>query len=338
MCAGVVEPPTAWSENTIFIIADGACVRSLKTSASKNTDETNFNDETEIIFMLQMFQMIPFAVALVGSSLAAAWDLRTTEIPDEIPYTMIAVALFFYGTQSLLGWSYWPIVNSAIAGLALFGFGFVMYYFGQWGGGDAKLLAAIGFLLPTFSGLNLMFPFPASYLFNVFFVGAGYMLIYAFVVAVRNRKVISEFKRDVKAMSSIFLTGSGALLLAFVGMNLVLYNYFLVQPNLSSIIFNSLLLTVTTVGLFLIWKFARAVENIGFKKRISVKKLRVGDVLLKSKVWEGITKKDLQKIKRSGKKYVTIKEGVRFGPAFPLALLFTIYFGDAILVLIGILG
>jgi len=289
--------------------------------------------------MFQMFQLIPFAVALVGSSLAAAWDLRTTEIPDEIPYAMIVAALLFYGAQSLLGWSYWPIVNSAIAGLALFGFGFVMYYFGQWGGGDAKLLAAIGFLLPTFSGLNLMFSyFPVSYLFNVFFVGAGYMLVYAFVIAARNRKIISEFKRDVKASSNIFLTGSGALLLVFVGMNLVLYNYFLIQPNLSSIIFNSLLLTITTIGLFLIWKFARAVENIGFKKRISVKNLRVGDVLLSSKVWEGLTEKDLRKIKRSGKKYVTIKEGVRFAPAFPLALLFTIYFGDAILVLIGILG
>jgi len=165
-----------------------------------------------------MLHLIPFAVALVGSSLAAAWDLRTTEIPDEIPYAMTAVALLFYGAQSFMAWSYWPIVHSAVAGLALFGFGFVMYYFGQWGGGDAKLLGAIGFLLPAASGLgvNLMFPFPASYMFNVFFVGAGYMMVYAFVVAARNRKIISEFKRDVKASTSIFLVGSSALLLALI--------------------------------------------------------------------------------------------------------------------------
>ncbi|MCS7106355.1 MAG: hypothetical protein NZ942_03500, partial [Candidatus Aenigmarchaeota archaeon] len=57
-------------------------------------------------------------------------------------------------------------------------------------------------------------------------------------------------------------------------------------------------------------------------------KLKVGDVLAESKLWEGITQKDLIKIKKSGKKYVVIKEGVRFAPAFPLALLFTLYFGD----------
>jgi len=285
-------------------------------------------------------QLLPFAVALVGSSLAAAWDLRTTEIPDEIPYVMIAVALFFYGVQSIFTSSYWSIVYSAAAGLALFGFGFVMYYFGQWGGGDAKLLAAIGFLLPVATGFgtNLMFPFPASYLFNVFFVGAAYMLTYAFVLAARNRKIISEFRRDVKASSSVFLTASSTLFIALIAVNWFLYNYFRIQPEISSIIINSIMLTTATVGLFLIWKFARAVENIGFKKRISVKKLRVGDVLLSSKVWEGLTEKELKKIRRSKKRYAWIKEGVRFGPTFPLALLFTFYFGDAIFVLLGILG
>ncbi len=74
------------------------------------------------------------------------------------------------------------------------------------------------------------------------------------------------------------------------------------------------------------------------KKRIPVSKLRVGDVLLSSKLWEGITEKELKRIKRSGKRYVRIKEGVRFGPAFPLALLFTIYFGDTILFLIRAMG
>lgn len=293
-----------------------------------------------------MFQFIPFAVALLGSSIAAAWDLRTTEIPDEIPYAMTAVALLFYGVQSFLAGSYWPITNSIMVGSALFGFGFVMYYFGQWGGGDAKLLAAIGFLLPTASAvpvasgtaLGLIFPFPVSYLFNVFFVGAVYMLVYAAYLALRNRKIISEFKRDVKASASMLLVFAGALLLLSLGMNLLLYSHFQIQPQISPIFFNSLSITIGTLGIFLIWRFARVVENVGLKKRIPVSKLRVGDVLLSSKLWEGITEKELKKIRRSGKRYVRIKEGVRFGPAFPLALLFTIYFGDTILFLIRAMG
>lgn len=282
-----------------------------------------------------MFQMIPFTVALIGSSIAAVWDLRTTEIPDKIPYTMIVAALLFYGVQAFLAEDYWIIANSIITGAVLFVFGFGMYYFGQWGGGDVKLLAAIGFLLPTASGLglNLMLPFPASYLFNVFFVGAGYMLVYAFIMAVRNRKIISEFKRDIKASSNIFLTASVALFAVFIGVNWFLYSKFNIPLSATSIFLNSIVPVFATVGIFTIWKFARAVEDVGFKKKISVSKLRVGDVLLRSKVWEGITKKEIRKIKRSGKKYIWIKEGVRFGPAFPLALLFTLYFGDGILLL-----
>lgn len=296
--------------------------------------------------MLSILQLVPFAVALLGSSIAAAWDLRTTEIPDEIPYAMTAVALLFYGVQSFLAGSYWPIINSVMVGSALFGFGFVMYYFGQWGGGDAKLLAAIGFLLPTASAvpvasgtaLGLIFPFPVSYLFNVFFVGAVYMLVYAAYLALRNRKIISEFKRDVKASANMLLGFAGALLLLSLGMNLLLYSHFQIQPQISPIFFNSLSITIGTLGIFLVWRFARVVENVGLKKRIPVSKLRVGDVLLSSKLWEGITEKELKKIKRSGKRYVRIKEGVRFGPAFPLALLFTIYFGDTILFLIRAMG
>lgn len=296
--------------------------------------------------MLSILQLVPFAVALLGSSIAAAWDLRTTEIPDEIPYAMTAVALLFYGVQSFLAGSYWPIINSVMVGSALFGFGFAMYYFGQWGGGDAKLLAAIGFLLPTASAvpvasgtaLGLIFPFPVSYLFNVFFVGAVYMLVYAAYLALRNRKIISEFKRDVKASANMLLGFAGALLLLSLGMNLLLYSHFQIQPQISPIFFNSLSITIGTLGIFLVWRFARVVENVGLKKRIPVSKLRVGDVLLSSKLWEGITEKELKKIKRSGKRYIRIKEGVRFGPAFPLALLFTIYFGDTILFLIRAMG
>jgi prepilin signal peptidase PulO-like enzyme (type II secretory pathway) len=91
---------------------------------------------------------------------------------------------------------------------------------------------------------------------------------------------------------------------------------------------NSLLPLVLFVSLILLWKFVKVVEDVGFKKRISVSKLKVGDVLLESKRWDGITEAELRKIKKSGKKFVTIKTGVRFGPVFSLALLFTFFYGD----------
>jgi len=301
-----------------------------------------------------MFESIAFLVALAGSSIGAAWDLKTTEIPDEIPYAMIAFALTIYGVQSLQAWDYWPIINSIIVGSALFGFGFVMYHLGQWGGGDAKLLSAIGFLLPSlpwtasapelsissasFLSFYLSLPFPAKYVFNVFLVGAGYMMIYAFVIAARNSNVISAFKKDMKASSNVFISASVLLFVVFLLLNYFIYLEFQIPVSMDLILMNSAVILFATVGVFTVWRFARAVENVGFKKKIPVSKLRVGDVLLDSKVWEGIEEKDIRRIKRSGKSYVWIKEGVRFAPAFPFALLFMVYFGDAFLLLFRIFG
>ena len=281
-----------------------------------------------------MLEIILLSTAFIGSTLAAIWDLKTTEIPDKIPYAMIVVALVLFGIQSYLSWNYWPILKSLAVGLSLLGFGFLMYYFGQWGGGDAKVLSAMGFLLPELSesfSKELLLPFSLSYTINVFLVGATYMIIYAFIVALIHKKVFTKFLDDMKASSKVLSIGSVALFITFFLINWSLIIFFRLTFDVMFALKNSLLPLAATIGLFVIWKFSKAVENVGFKKRIPVSKLKVGDVLNKSKKWEGITKKDLRKIKRSGRKYIVIKEGVRFAPSFPLALIFTLYFGDGLL-------
>ena len=277
------------------------------------------------------------ATAFLGSTIAAIWDLKTTEIPDSIPYIMMAVALVAYGVQAYAESNYWIILNSLIAGLSFLGFGFLMYYFGQWGGGDAKLLSAIGFLLPTApSGFsNLLFPFSLSFLFNLFLVGAGYMLVYASILAMVNTKIIERFISDVKSSSNIFVLGSVSLFLVFVVLNMLISNILSIRIGAEFLISNSVLPLLATIFIFVIWKFAKAVEEVGFKKKIPVQKLRVGDVPEYFKLWEGITEKELKRIKSSGKKTIWIKEGIRFGGAFPLALLFTLYFGDGILLFLN---
>lgn len=283
-----------------------------------------------------MFQTLSMIIALIGSSIAAAWDLKTTEIPDQIPHAMVAIALIIYSVQSVLLWDYWPILGSAIAGGLLFAFGFALYRLGQWGGGDAKLLSAIGFLLPAFVGAPVVFPFPVSYLFNVFFVGAGYMMVYALAMAFKDRKILSSFKSDVCSMKKHLLIWSVILFAAVSIIGVSLSNY-MMMPLDANLFLNSAMVTAAALGVFILFKFARAVETVGFKKKIPVSKLKVGDVLMDSKVWDGITEKDLRRIQKSGKRYVRIKEGVRFAPAFPLGLLFTILVGDAFFLLFSLI-
>lgn len=282
-----------------------------------------------------MFETISFLVALVGSSLAGIYDLKITptEIPDWIPYVMIGLALILALAQSVLESNYMIFVYSIIYGIPLLAFGYLMYRFGQWGGGDAKILAAIGFLSPGLSSFvrGLQFPFALSYLVNLFIVGAAYMLVYAFLLSVMNRKIISGFLKSVKSSSNIILISSSVLFFIFLFSNWYLFNFFGLAVSVQSLVIDSFALILLSITVFLVWKFVKAVEDIEFKKKIPISKLRVGDVLLESKVWDGITEKELKKIKRSGKKFVWIKNGVCFAPAFPLALIFTIYFGDGLL-------
>ncbi len=286
-----------------------------------------------------MLEMIFLIVAFIGSILAAISDLKTTEIPDEIPYAMMGVGVVGHLIKSYLAWSYWPVALSLIVGLGFLGFGFLMYYTGQWGGGDAKVLSGIGFLLPSLSSHfteGLFFPFPLSYFFNVFLIGAMYMLLYAVVLSLINRKILSGFVIDLKASSKMILLFNGLLIVFLAILGMFLSKYSEIFSVIGMIRFG-FFLCLGSIGFYLLWRFAKTVENVGFKKKIRVSELREGDVLLDSKVWEGITKEQVKKIKKSEKKYVWVKEGVRFAPAFPLALAFTLVVGDGIVWLIGLI-
>lgn len=286
-----------------------------------------------------MFEIACLITALFGSCLAGVYDLKTTEIPDWIPYLMILLGLILNGLESLISWNFSLILNSIIIGLGFLGFGFLMYYTGQWGGGDAKLLSAIGFLLPSLPSniSKSILPFPASFLFNLFLVGAVYMLLYAFFLALIKRKILIKFFEDVKASYKIFTIGSIFLFFGFILINFILSIYLKVRFELINSIKYSFPPLLFTILIFLLWKFAKVVEQIGFKKKIPVSKLKVGDVLENSRLWEGLTEKEVKRIKKSGKKYVVIKEGVRFAPAFFLALIFTLFFGDFLLIFLNLI-
>jgi Flp pilus assembly protein protease CpaA len=280
-----------------------------------------------------MLEIILLLVAFVGSVLASYFDLKTTEIPDKIPYAMMIIGIAGNLIKSYLAWSYWPFLLSMIVGLGYLGFGFVMYFLGQWGGGDAKILSGIGFLLPSlpsqFNTKDLFFPFPLSFFFNVFLIGAAYMIFYALVISIINRKIWSIFLKDLKANARMILIFNFLLILC-----LLVFGFFLVKYYNFLRMFDVMKLGVVVifawVGFFILWKFVKVVEEIGFKKKIPISELKVGDVPVDYKIWEGITEKELKKIKSSGKQQIWIKEGVRFAPAFPLALIFTVLIGDGI--------
>jgi len=272
-----------------------------------------------------------FFVALVGSTIAGIYDLRTTEIPDIIPHFMIAIGILLALIESVIQKNCFPILQTLLVGGSFLALGLLLYFFGQWGGGDAKLLGAVTFLLPTkpsFLTFNFLLPFPITYLLNLLYVGAGYMIIYALVLAFMDKKIIENFFKEVKASSSMLFLAAFICFIIFFSINWYLSVTLDLEKDFVILLRNSFLPLIVFFSLIFLWKFVKVVEDVGFKKRIRVSELKVGDVLLQSKRWDGITKDELMKIKKSGKKFVTIKTGVRFGPVFSLALLFTLFYGD----------
>jgi len=294
-----------------------------------------------------LLESILLLAAFVGSVLAGIIDLKTTEIPDKIPYVMMGIGIVGNLLESYLVWSYTPILLSMIAGLLFLGFGFLLYYTGQWGGGDAKIMSAIGFLVPQFSATKSFFPFSVSFFFNVFFVGSVYMISYTVIMALINRKILTSFFADIKARAKelVFLNLGVIIFLVILG--------FYTVSNLQIATVNEmfafgLAVIGMTVGMFTLWRFVKNVEEIGFKRRVKVSELKEfkrrvkvselkeGDVPDDSKLWEGLTKEQVKKIQKSGKKYVVIKEGVRFAPTFPIALLVTVLIGDFVFWIVGV--
>jgi len=85
---------------------------------------------------IAVLTILPGAVAF-----AAAMDLLTMRIPNRIPAIMV---LAFFPLALLAGLGAGEIVRHLAAGLILLAIGVALFIPGWFGGGDAKLMAAIG--------------------------------------------------------------------------------------------------------------------------------------------------------------------------------------------------
>ena len=84
---------------------------------------------------LAVLTVLPGAVAF-----AAAMDLLTMKIPNRISAVMV---LAFFPLALLVGLGAWDILNHVAAGLGVLALGVLLFIPGWFGGGDAKLMAAI---------------------------------------------------------------------------------------------------------------------------------------------------------------------------------------------------
>lgn len=275
-------------------------------------------------------------IALLGSSIAAIIDLKTTEVPDNIPYTMAASAVVLKLLYSIHTNNFSYLADSVIVGMAYLIFGFLLYYTGQWGGGDAKVLAAIGFLLPSIPSefsAQLSFAFPVAYLINLFFIGSIYMIVYSLALTLLNPLIAREFFSETRGQYrqlfvEMVLASSSVVAIPYIILNSMRLPHTIFISFIPSIV-------VLSLGMIFLLRFLKVVERVAFRRKIPSEKLREGDMIgddidelgMKSRLIRGITNDEVTKI-RLVRKEVWVKEGVRFVPAFPLSLIAILFFGD----------
>lgn len=258
-------------------------------------------------------------------------DLRTREVPDWLNYGLIFSGFGIAIIRSLIGEDYSFILESTIGFAFFWGLGALMYYTGQWGGGDSKMVMGLGALI----GLPLPnewihIPFMIEFTIFAVLAGAVYGLVWSSVLAIKHRKrFYREFKNFNKSLKKIKM-----LMLVF-GVAILILSFFL-PLSLKITILTSLILILLSVYMF---GFVKTVEKVCMIKYIPVEKLTEGDwiaedVMIDDKVITGpkdlgIEKAKIKQLlaykKKSKIDKVLIKEGIPFVPSFLMAYALTFY-------------
>ena len=249
---------------------------------------------------MEVFDLLKITSSLIFFSKASIDDIKTTEIRDLDVYFFIGV-LIFLNILEFLFLKDWNFLISLLINASIFGiFGLIMYIAGQWGLGDSFLLFSFGLLNLFNTPLEAL-----SFLLLILAIGAIFTFIYSILFVISTKK----FNR-LNLISKISMLISLALLLSFF------YFIKLAETFFSLIIF--------LVFLYFSLPFLSEVKNLMIRK-VKISELKEGDVLLDFKVWRGITKEEIEELKKKGIKYVFVKEGVRYAPTFLFSLILLIY-------------
>lgn len=273
--------------------------------------------------------------------LASYFDLKTGEIPEKLSrgFIVITLALAIGCTLITLNPSY--MLFSAGSGVIFFLVGYLMFYLGEWGGGDVKILSGVGCSLGLLSAFGFflrqesIFPYTLNYFINFALAATPYVILYASVLGILKPNVLNSFFSNLFDKKNIFL-----IILAFVPAALAIY----LQTNKAAFVYLFIPFFVV-LSLYL-----KEIEDNALQKSIPVNELKEEDILAKDIIVEGkkvagrreaggLTKKQVEEIKAlaaSGKipSEIRVRWGIRFIPVFFLAYLMTCMWGDVLEIIV----
>lgn len=267
---------------------------------------------SDIIFLL--------ILAIVWILFATIQDLKSKEIANWLSFSLIAFAIgfrFFYSLFFRNG--DFSFFYQGIIGLGIFFvIGNLLYYGKMFAGGDAKLMIAMGAVLPLSENFPTNLRIFILFFLAFLFVGAVYGISVSFFLGLKNFKLLKKefvkrLNKNKRIVSFVIFSGIIFIILGFV----------------ESLFFIAGILMLLYPLLYI---YAKSIEETCMIKRVDSRKLREGDWLyndlrigkriIKSN-WEGLSINDIRLIQKKRRK-VLIKEGVAFTPVFLISFLILI--------------
>jgi len=280
--------------------------------------------------MLLTLLSVGFFLLLIGT----ITDLWYREVPDWMSFSGI-----FAGLGLRLVWSVqtqvWSYIQQGIVGFAvLFAFGWLMFKMGQWGGGDSKVMMALGAILGLTFNLDSLL---LAFFINAMFVGAVYGFLWSFILAILNWKGFKKHLKKIMALTEFKKTRRKSLMAA---VGLVAVSFFVPPPL-------KIVAIATAFMVFLIahmYAFIKAVELACMYKKISPDQLTEGDWIAKDIKIKGkyicgpkdlgIENRQIRILKKSKIKQVLIRIGIPFVPTFLIAYILMLWIGNPLAYLI----
>lgn len=282
-----------------------------------------------------LIDIILLGVGLIALTAGSYTDIRTREVPDWISYGLIFAGIGIRLVYSMLTFDF-TYLTYGFFGLGIFvAIGYIMFYAGQWGGGDSKLLMGLGLVFGMPFYLTPL-PLLLVFLINVVLVGAVYGLLYSIILAVINREKFVEELKKIFNDEKIIKYRKFSLILISLG---ILAIIFLLEDTI--IIWTFITFLAFAYLSFYLVIFVKGVEKSAMYKLVEPSKLTEGDWIAKDYVIDkkkicgpkdlGVSKLqikhliELKRKKKIGK--IQIKEGIPFVPSFLIAYVISLIFG-----------
>lgn len=266
-------------------------------------------------------------LALIGLVIGTYTDFKTREVPDWLSYSLIVSGLGLRLLYSSITFEWMFFVYGLIGFGIFFGLAWLMFYSGQWGGGDSKVLMGIGALVgfePT------PFSFFIGFFINLLLIGAIYGLVWSVVLAIKHKKrFLKEFRSQLAKLRKVKIS-------LFYLVIFILLIAFLVNDKTLKLL--TLIFAIFFYLSYYIFVFVKSVENSSMYKLYKISKLTEGDWIANIVKHKGkyicgpkdlgITKKHIALLKKYRITKVLVKEGIPFIPSFLIAFILTYFFGN----------